>query len=177
MRAAAALGPQLCGAFVPPPTPRADPINNESNPGKRHQNRTVSQRKALLSLPCCCYLSCRHRCCRCSYPCHPPRHPPNSTTLVSLCSVYCSSWMKNGLGREGDVGRGVGRWGVVLAQGCRQRHNRYTHSPSDTHCARLPASLCHLSSLLSFCLFFFFKQVRQARTHKQRYTNTVRCVE
>lgn len=173
MRAAAALGPQLCGPFVPP-HPRADPINNESNPGKRHQNRTVSQRKALLSLPCCCYLSCRRRCCRCSYPCHPPRHPPNSTTLVSLCSVYCSSWMKNGLGREGDVGR----WGVVLAQGCRQRHNRYTHSPSDTHCARLPASLCHLSSLLSFCqFFFFFKQVRQARTHKQRYTNTIRCVE
>lgn len=30
-----------------------------------------------------------------------PPHP-HSTTLVSLCSVYCSSWMKNGL--EGGAG-------------------------------------------------------------------------
>lgn len=55
---------------------------------------------------------------------------------------------------------------MVLAQGCRQRHNRYTHSPSDTHCARLPASLCHLSSLLSFCQFFFF-QTGETSAHAQ----------
>lgn len=60
--------------------------------------------------------------------------------------MYCSIWIKNSLGGGGLgwVGRGL--------QGCQQRHNRCTHSPSDTLCS-LSTFLFYFSQMLSFCLF------------------------
>lgn len=112
----------------------ANLLNNVSNPSKRQLFPITAQchNKTSFSLQNC-YLST------------PPQ--PHSTTIVSLCSVCCSSWMKNGL---------KGGWGV--AQGCQQRHNRctHTHTHLQTHCALFLALLYYFSRLLSFCLFYLF---------------------
>lgn len=61
-------------------------LNNVSNPSKRQLFPTTAQCHNKTSLFLFAELL--------SFP--PPPHP-HSTTFVSLCSVYCSSWMKNGL--------------------------------------------------------------------------------
>lgn len=108
-------------------------LNNVSNPSKRQLFPTTAQCHNKTSLFLFAELL--------SFP--PPPHP-HSTTFVSLCSVYCSSWMKNGL---------VGGKG-----GTRLRAETYsTHSPSDTLCSLsgFAVLLLLLALFLSFCLFIY----------------------
>lgn len=92
---------------------------------------------------------------------------PHPHSLDSLCSVYCSIWMKNSLGSECvcvctcmcvcGVG---GREG-----GARQRHNKCTHSPSDT--------LCSLSSFsFAISLTCSLSVSLGGRTHTHAHTST-----
>lgn len=72
-----------------------------------------------------------------SSPCHRQSHP---NSLDSLCSVYCSIWMKNSPGSGGG--------GKVASRGITN-----VHTPLQTHFAVFLAFLCYFSHLLSFCLF------------------------
>lgn len=140
------------------PVGHANLLNNVSNPSKTRLLviTTHYHSKIPLSLQGC-YLSC-------CYPCPHP-HPPSSphpTPLPLSPSAVCTAAVGWKMACEGG-----------LVQGCQQRHNRYTRSPSDTHCARFPALLCYFSRLLSFCLFH--RRGKHTHTHTHTETHTQAC--
>lgn len=106
----------------------ANLFNNAPNPSNRQLFTTVSQQNPSLLAELLSLLLLSMS---------PPTPPPLPPSAVCTAAVGWKMAWKGG-----------------LAQGCQQRHNRYTHSPSDTHCALFLALLCYFSSLLSFCLFY-----------------------
>lgn len=132
-----------------------------SNVKQAHQETTAHQYHRRI--PFSSLLNC---CLSCCYPWHqhpPPPNPnpnPHPTTPPCLSpSAVCTA----------AVGwKMAWKWG--LAQGCQRRHNRYTHSPSNTRCVLFLALLCHFSSLLPFCLFYRWGE-------RTRDTKARQCVE